>query len=411
MLRLTTASAASWRASRLDRQRLDRLRAARLDAELGSAWESTTFHRSRWGGSRPPGHRDLVDLPITTKSDLQEAGPTGLSRRWPAAVVDHTSGTTGQPLAVHHRAQDAAYLGAVWMRSHAAYGLRPWHSTGYFKNFADPMTLAERLGFYRSHHLDIGADDQTIVDRLRELQPACLGGYPSHLAELIGRIPTDELARLDVRFVATGAEELSRPLRQRIETTFGATVADLYGTTELGCIAYQCRAGTRHINEDAVLVEVIDRNGEPVADGEEGELVMTGLRSVAMPFIRYRIGDRGAIDTEPCPCRSPFARLATLTGRGDDAIVTPDGRRLNGTALCAHLRQVTDVRQYQIRQPAPDTVTVDLVIDGDPATTTTTVRNLLGDQLGPSCALKVVCVDRITRTAGGKIPDVVPLAT
>jgi phenylacetate-CoA ligase len=77
-----------------------------------------------------------------------------------------------------------------------------------------------------------------------------------------------------------------------------------------------------HINEDHFIVEVIDpKTSEPVAAGEEGELVLTTITKEGFPLVRYRTGDITRIDPAPCPCGRTFVRMARVMGRTDDLIL------------------------------------------------------------------------------------------
>ena len=77
-----------------------------------------------------------------------------------------------------------------------------------------------------------------------------------------------------------------------------------------------------HVQEDHFLVEVVDpADGSPLPPGAEGELVFTTLTKEALPLIRYRTGDLGAISLEPCACGRTTARLIRLGGRRDDMMI------------------------------------------------------------------------------------------
>jgi phenylacetate-CoA ligase len=89
-------------------------------------------------------------------------------------------------------------------------------------------------------------------------------------------------------------------------------------------VAAECLAARDglHVQEDHFIVEVVDpASGEPLAEGEEGELVFTTLRKEALPLIRYRTGDIGRLSTRPCPCGRTTARLTALRGRRDDMLI------------------------------------------------------------------------------------------
>ncbi len=76
------------------------------------------------------------------------------------------------------------------------------------------------------------------------------------------------------------------------------------------------------MNEDHFLVEVVDpETGEPLPDGEVGELVFTTLTKEALPLLRYRTGDLASLTREPCPCGRTFARMSRVLGRTDDMLI------------------------------------------------------------------------------------------
>ncbi|HAP99101.1 MAG TPA: CoF synthetase, partial [Rhodospirillum rubrum] len=77
-----------------------------------------------------------------------------------------------------------------------------------------------------------------------------------------------------------------------------------------------------HWAEDHILVEVLDPlTGEPVAEGERGELVLTTLRKRARPLIRFRVGDIVSFTSEPCACGRTSKRLLGVHGRVDDMLI------------------------------------------------------------------------------------------
>jgi phenylacetate-CoA ligase len=129
---------------------------------------------------------------------------------------------------------------------------------------------------------------------------------------------------LQLRLGIFGSERWSEITRSRIEELLGVRAFDIYGLTELwgpgAGIECAHRTGI-HIWTDHFLVEIVDPvTLAPVPDGVEGEVVVTTLRKQATPLLRYRTRDLSALDRSPCPCGSPFPRLARLTGRTDDMI-------------------------------------------------------------------------------------------
>src|SRR5947208_15739009 len=100
--------------------------------------------------------------------------------------------------------------------------------------------------------------------------------------------------------------------RRRIQEGFGAKTFDHAGMTEMGAYGFECESQSGlHINEDEFIAEVIESETlEPVGDGQKGELVLSNLGRVGMPFIRYRTRDLGVISGQPCAFGLRWARLA-----------------------------------------------------------------------------------------------------
>jgi len=122
-----------------------------------------------------------------------------------------------------------------------------------------------------------------------------------------------------------GAEPWTESMRQRIQQDSGIKAYDIYGLSEIigpgVAMECSCQAGP-HIFEDFFFPEVIDpATGQPRADGEEGELVLTTLSKDAMPMIRYRTRDITSLASEPCACGRTLRRIKRINRRSDDMII------------------------------------------------------------------------------------------
>jgi len=176
---------------------------------------------------------------------------------------------------------------------------------------------------------------------------------------------------------------------------------------EVVAAASECEAGRLHLWPEAGVVEVL-ADGRPAGEGEPGELVCTGLLNKEMPLVRYRVGDRGAravTNGKPCACGRTLPVLASVEGRIDDLVYTPDGRRVGciDTIYDARL----PVREAQIVQEALDRVRVRYVpAPGFTAEAGGSITRAVRDRMG---AVEVVLesVDEIPRGANGKYRAVV----
>lgn len=189
-----------------------------------------------------------------------------------------------------------------------------------------------------------------IVKKLNSFQPAMLGGYPTALELLMEE---QKRGSLDISpaLIMTGGEYLSPELRQGLSEAFSCYVQTSYSCTEGGTIACECPHQHFHINEDWIIVEPVDKDNNPVADGVQShKLLLTNLANFTQPFIRFEITDRVILHREPCPCGSSAPWLE-LEGRTDD-ILTFKGLdreiRIVPLALYALLKEQHAILRFQL---------------------------------------------------------------
>ena len=124
-----------------------------------------------------------------------------------------------------------------------------------------------------------------------------------------------------------------KALKAAIAAAWKVPVLDHYGQTEMGLAgAVECpRAAGPHLRDADLIAEIIGPNGEVLADGHVGELLLTSLAREAMPLIRYRTGDLAKLEPGGCPCGSVMTRM-TLLGRAAD-VFSANGKVLSLAAL------------------------------------------------------------------------------
>lgn len=205
------------------------------------------------------------------------------------------------------------------------------------------------------------------VAQIRDFRPRMLFGYPSSLALIADHAEQTgmRLDDLDIRVAFVTSERLYDHQRERIERVFGCPAANGYGGRDAGFIAHACPEGRLHITAEDMIVEIVDAAGAPVAPGQSGEIVVTHLATADFPFIRYRTGDVGTLDPEPCPCGRGLPVLGRLDGRSTDFIVAADGTVMHGLALIYVLRDIEQIRQFQIIQESLSFIRVRITAAGD----------------------------------------------
>jgi phenylacetate-CoA ligase len=188
-------------------------------------------------------------------------------------------------------------------------------------------------------------------------------GYPSALYLLCvqARKEGRNLRRIGIKVAFATGEVLFPHQRELISETLNCPVANGYGGRDSGFIAHECPQGGMHIMADALIVEVIDAQGNRVAPGESGEIVVTDLFSHEAPFVRYATGDTGVMSARRCGCGRVLPLLERIDGRSNDSIVAPDGRIINSLALIYPIRELEGIEHFRICQKSVDRFHVQIV--------------------------------------------------
>lgn len=277
---------------------------------------------------------DLRKLPFITKDDVREQFPEGIvSRKHDVADCHYsaTTGSTGRSLSFVFTKSTFAFYIATGMRMYTMIGYRPWHKVVYIKY---TKINYPRIGpFLRTEHIPSTIAVEEQIALLRNSSPDLLLGYASLVYEIAQKVTPDDLKHIRPKFIGINSELSTKYQRDFISGVFGCPVYDEYSTEETWMVASQCRKGHYHLFIDNVWVEFLDRNGNPVRSGEEGEMVLTTTRSDAMPFIRYRIGDIGRYSDEECSCGLGYPILKSFEGRADDSFILPSGKYVSSLKI------------------------------------------------------------------------------
>jgi len=323
----------------LARPVLERLQLGHLQETVRRVARRVPFYRQKFAeaGVKPEDIKSLDDvrrLPFTTGADLRAIYPNGLvAVEAHEAVRLHTSsGTTGKPKAVFFSRRDIRNSAELMARSLVMTGVtnkdvfQNMMSYGLFTGGLIMHYGAERVGC-----LVIPAGPGTSERQLMLMQDFgttavhILPSYALYFAGFLAQRGVNPRTDLTLRRAFVGAEPHTEETRRRIEQALGVDVYNSYGLTEMNGpgVAFECehKAGL-HLWEDHFLLEIIDpAAGEPLPEGQPGELVLTTLRREAMPLIRYRTRDITSIIPEPCLCGRTHHRLNRISGRTDDMLI------------------------------------------------------------------------------------------
>lgn len=341
---------------------------------IRAAYERSGFYHELYTGcGAEPGDirswEDFRRLPTVTKEQILAYREGVLVSGRGRVRVSRSSGSTGQILDVYIDTRADILTALLLLRMYrGAYRFSPWEKGAMIYTSRYPYQRS--YGPYSVRFIHTLTPARQILSRLARLRPAYLISYPSILLELAA-LDARRCHDLGVRALFTNSEHSSQAQRDTLTEVFGAAVFDEYSTEELILGAFQCRHGRYHLQEDCAYLEVVHADDDaPAAAGQVGEIVGTCLINQAMPFIRYRQGDLGAITATPCGCGDNGRILADLSGRKNasfrlpDGTLLPSGRILDWTYALVLALELPIV-QFQVIQHEVDRVEV--VVVGSPA--------------------------------------------
>ena len=306
----------------------------------------------------------LTPLPVLTRDDVRRHAEAMKSdgRRF-RTTTRKTSGSSGAPLLLQKDSLATGVMNAIMWRNYGWFGISMGDRQA--RVWAGPVTTPQRWKMriidslqnrirLSSFVMTSSAFD-SFIEKLIRFRPQYLYGYSQSLYRLAMHVLESraDVRSLDLKAVLTTAEMISDRQKETIEAAFQTCVVDEYGCTEAGIIAMTCPAGRQHVMADNLLLEIV-KDGRPAPPGVEGEIVLTELYGSRMPLIRYRVGDRGVLSKDACPCGRGLPVLERLSGRITDYITCPDGTTLDPYVMEFFLKARPEffaaVGQWSIRQ-------------------------------------------------------------
>jgi phenylacetate-CoA ligase len=412
----------------MPRVELAALQLSRLRAQLEYAYAAVPHTRAKFDAARvkPADLKSLDDIrrfPFTTKADMRDTYPFGLFAvpREQTVRLHASSGTTGKATVVGYTQRDIDLWTELMARCLACMGTRPGdivhnaYGYGLFTGGLGVHYGAERLG---CTVIPVsGGMTERQVTLLQDFGARVLCATPSYalnIAEVADGMGVD-LNKLPLRIGIFGAEPWSDAMRRDIDARLGIQAVDLYGLSEIigPGVASECIAVRNGLHgwEDHFLFEVIDpKTLEPVAVGDEGELVITTLTKEALPMVRYRTRDITRLNYEPCACGRGHVRIMRVTGRDDDMMIIR-GVNVYPSQVEAVLVGVAGVApHYQIvltREATLDAMRIEVEIAPDVPADEPYRRKIAADvigqvkaRLGISCYVAIKSPGEVPRSQG-----------
>jgi phenylacetate-CoA ligase len=377
------------RLRRLDNQKLQRFQDKKFKKIVEFAYTVPVYYEKyKKAGIHPKdisGLKDIEKFPFITKQDIKKYYPYGIiskNKRIDQLVEVSTSGTTGKSLSIFVDMFDVVMGLFGYLRTIREYDLN-WRKSkltiigdfashtaesGYINKGLQPR-ISSNFVFKNIQWLDTNADPKENLEKINEFKPDFIGGYVGMLGHMA--LLKEQGFGKDVtpKVIAATGSVLDKSLRDYIEQSFQAKLYEVYGATETGPIAFECKDEGYHVMSDLLHLEFFNNN-EPVSSGGAGKLVVTKLFGGGTPIIRYdAINDIIAPADEKCACGLSGDLIKKIYGRTDLSLILSDGKVLMPSVFAEiyskilHQLKSTKLKDTKIIQKDLHTIEIQVVID------------------------------------------------
>lgn len=390
--------------------------------QLVAAAERVPHYRERFAAARVAAGDlrtidDLVRLPVLERDDLVRLGVAGIRTPGSWGVRARSSGSLGKPVEFLWPLSQMRWLDAGEARARSWFGsdigkrrvevrCRP---VGPAQAFAAAILNTSAL------HAPSVADTavlRRLAQSIERTPPTMIWGV-SNALYAVALALIDHGTRVKVGSCVSGGNHLHPHYRRAMEEAFGCRVFERYATMETGVVAHECpEAGSLHVPAEGMIVEIVGRDGTPVAPGETGDVLVTALRNHATPLIRYRVGDRAVAPRSlQCACGRGLPVFGSVAGRSTDLLRTSTGGTVSPRQVVEAVRPGLDcsVVDIQVEQDAESRLVARVVQRASPqeASDRQRIAAVLDALVRPPEPPRVERVDRIGLTPGGKLRTIV----
>lgn len=354
---------------------------------------------------------DLKYIPILTK-EMVRANTDDLinPKLKKSALRMHTSGTSGKALNLFFTSDAIKFRWAVWFRHKNRFGINPFDSYATFTGKVVIPIRQQKPPFWREnyamkqtiftmHHIN-NKTVPYIVDRLNRGGIAYYSGYPSILYSLATLIDDCGLEiTAPPKAIFTGAETLLPEQRQRISEVFKSPVTDQYGFSEAAGNASRCECDLFHEDFEYGILEC----HEPLKDGihTSGEIIGTSFSNLAMPLLRYQVGDSATWIDLKCKCGRSTKTILRIDGRIEDYVLTPEGNKIMRFDYI--FKDSSNIKEAQVVQYRRNEISIRIVKrDGYTATDEKNILKEIKEKISPLFKVNFEYPNEIEREATGK---------
>lgn len=359
---------------------------------------------------------DLKKIPVTTKNDIQQHNDDFFCVT-PDKIVDYstTSGTLGDPVTFGLSDNDLERLAYNEAVSFACAGIKKGDVvqmiTTIDKRFM--AGLAYFLGLRK-----MGASVVRMGPGIPELQwdsifrykPKYLITVPSFLLKMVDYAEKHgiDYKNSSVYGAVCIGESIKNQdftdniLSTKIKEKWNIKLFSTYASTEMSTAFTECEQQTGgHHHPELIITEILDDDGNPVKEGESGELTITTLGVEALPLLRFKTGDIVKAHYEPCPCGRNTMRLGPVVGRKQQ-MIKYKGTTLYPPAMNDILNDFSNILCYQIviqsNEIGLDEIIIKISTDSDSETFVNEVRDHFRAKLRVSPKIEIMDFDVLSKT-------------
>ena len=372
---------------------------------------------------------DLSKLPVLTKQIIRDNYNDMFSTAIDPKRFRKSSsgGSTGTPLQFCTDNREWSMQRASTLRAWDSYGLKlgdKMFSLGgdsiARKKNAISLKNVYDIVIMRNHKFNSSDVDEAgmaqHLESFKRIRPKAVRGYGSSLVIFARYIKEVGYKPSGVKVVLTTGEVLMPNYRKELEEVFGAPVFDAYGAGDGGIVSHECVCHNGlHITEELCVIEITDKEGKNLPDGEVGFVTTTDLENYAFPFIRYHVGDMSYIKNDTCPCGRHTRQFGEVMGRAGKLLYNKQGVPISPTMLPIMLypqldyhnveyqQEYNKIDRFQIRQDSNGDIQILLKMKegaGDPMYREEIMENYRRHFVGSEVTLRIV--DEIPLLPSGK---------
>ncbi len=320
--------------------------------------------------------RDFKRIPLTDKQDIAKNGDKFLCVPR-EQIVDYitTSGTLGDPVVFCLTDKDLDRLAYNEAISFYCSDVTP-NDVIQLTTTIDKRFMAGLAYFLGARKMGAGivrvgaGVPEMQWDTIKRIQPSTLVAVPSFILKLIEYAESVGINYKEssiIRAICVGeplrnADFGLSTLAQKIKSKWDIHLYSTYASTEMATAFAECGCGKGgHHHPELIIPEFIDEDGNDVAAGQPGELVITTLGVEGMPLVRFKTGDIVTHYTEPCSCGRQTLRVGPVLGR-QQQMIKFKGTTIYPPSIFDLLEELSKVKNYLVEVSTNSIGTDDVLV-------------------------------------------------